>query len=247
MNKKALTALALAGALIAMPVFAFGAGSKGISSGSGGGGGASRGSSTSTGTVTAGTGAVVSGGTAVAGGPGATSVTQDAYGNQFTGAGTITSDAGTIYVKANGETSTGTSITYDQTTGNAIYGATTIATRTGSDAVAGLSENVVNTNNGINAAGTMAGVVPGAEGSQNISVGLNLNTLDTATGAANDVLTEIILKVEYLDESMQNLIIGGYANGSTQYVLGQVVSVDYASKLVTVRVPGSGTYWLAKR
>ena len=45
----------------------------------------------------------------------------------------------------------------------------------------------------------------------------------------------------------RNLIIGGYANGSIQYVLGQVVSVDYATKLVTVRVPGSGTYWLAKR
>lgn len=240
MNKKALTALALAGALVAMPVFAFAAGSKTNSSGGGRG---ARGSSVSVGTVTVGAG-VVGPGSAL---PSATAVNVDAYGNQYTGAGTIVSDMGTIYVKANGVTSTGTSITYDQTTGNAIYGTTTIATRTGSDAIAGLTDNVVSTNNSINAAGTMAGVVPGADGSQNISKGINLNTLDTATGVANDVLTEIILKVEYLDESMQNLIIGGYANGSTQYVLGQVVSVDYATKLVTVRVPGSGTYWLAKR
>lgn len=240
MNKKVLTAFALAGALVAMPVFAFAAGSKSNSSGGGGG---SRGSSTSAGTVIVGTGAVGPGSQL----PSATAVNVDAYGNQFTGAGTIVSDMGTIYVKANGVTSTGTTITYDQNTGNAIYGSTTIATRNGSDAVAGLTDNVVSTNNSINANKTMAGVVPGADGSQNISVGININTLDSATGTANDVLTEIILKVEYLDESMQNLIIGGYANGSTQYVLGQVVSVDYATKLVTVRVPGSGTYWLAKR
>lgn len=240
MNKKVLTAFALAGALVAMPVFAFAAGSKSNSSGGGRG---SRGSSTSVGTVTVGVGFVGPGSQL----PSATAVNVDAYGNQFTGAGTIVSDMGTIYVKANGATSTGTTITYDQNTGNAIYGSTTVATRKGSDAVAGLTDNVVSTNNSINANKTMAGVVPGADGSQNISVGININTLDSATGTANDVLTEIILKVEYLDESMQNLIIGGYANGSIQYVLGQVVSVDYATKLVTVRVPGSGTYWLAKR
>lgn len=242
MNKKALTALALAGVLVAMPAFAFGAGSKHNSSGGGGGGGSSH--SSSAGSVVAGTGSVGPSGSAL---PSPTAVSVDANGNQTTGASTIVSERGTISVKTNGETSTGTSITYDQATGNAVYGNTVIATRTGDEAVAGLPENVVSTNNSINAAGTMAGVVPGAEGSQNISDGINVNTLDPATGLANDVMTEIILKIDYLDETMQNLLIGGYANGSTQYVLGQIVSVDYATKLVTVRIPGSGTYWLAKR
>lgn len=247
MKKNALAALALAGVLVAMPVFALAAsGSVSVSSGSSGGsgGGASRGSSTSVGTIVAGTG---SAGPAGSTQPNATVVTVDANGNQSTGASTIVSARGTISVKTNGSTSSGTSISYDQATGNAVYGSIAIAVRTDDHAVAGLPQNVVDTNNGINAAGTMAGVVPGAEGSQNISDGMNLNTLDAATGIANDVMTEIILKVDYLDESMQNLIIGGYANGSTRYVLGQVVSVDYAAKLVTVRIPGSGTYWLAKR
>lgn len=243
MNKKALTALALAGALVAMPAFAFAAGSTHVSSGGGGGRGAS-GSSVSAGTISAGTGSVAQTGSTQ---PSAAVVTVDANGNQSTGAGTITSAMGTIAVKTNGATSDGTAITYDQSTGHAVYGDMVIAVRNDYHAVAGLPQNVVDTNDGINAAGTMAGVVPGAEGSQNISVGINLNTLDAATGIANDVMTEIILKVDYLDESMQNLIIGGYANGSMQYVLGEVVSVDYAAKLVTVKVPGSGTYWLAKR
>lgn len=249
MKKKFLAAIVAAGLLAAVPALAFAAGSPTNSSSDGGDSGYVPSGVSSGGTVVQGTGTVVSG-SVVTSGVGTqqpTAVNVDAYGTQTTVASTVTTAYGTISVKTNGVTTQGTSITYNQENGNAVYGPTEVALRGNGAAVAGLNASTVNTNNNINAAGTMAGVVAGTEGSKNICTGLNLNTLDPTTGIARDVETEIVLKVDFLDESMQNLLIGGYSNVGNHYVLGQVISVDYARKLVTVRIPGSGTYWLASR
>lgn len=254
MKKKFLAAIAVAGMLAVVPVFAFAAPSAtNSSSDSGGDSGYVPSGVTSSGTVHQGSGttttsSVVTPGTTVTqGAQQPAAVIVDAYGTQTTNASTVVTSYGTISVKTNGTTTQGHSISYNQENGHAVYGPTEVALRGNGSAVAGLSDNVRNTNNSIDAAGTMAGVVAGAEGSRNICTGLNLNTLDPATGLAKDEETEIDLKVDYLDEGMQNLIIGGYSNAGNHYVLGQVVKVDYTRKIVTVRVPGSGTYWLASR
>lgn len=249
MKTKFLAVIVAAGMLATAPALAFAAGSVTNSSSDGGDSGYVPSGVSSGGTVTQGSGAVVSG-NVVTSGTGTqqpTAVNVDTYGTQTTVASTVITSSGTISVKTNGATTQGTSITYNQENGNAVYGSTEVALRGNGAAVAGLSAGTVNTNSSIDAAGTMAGVVAGTEGSRNICTGLNLNTLDPATGVARDVETEIVLKVDFLDAGMQNLIIGGYSNAGNHYVLGQVVSVDYAKKLVTVRVPGSGTYWLATK
>lgn len=251
MKKKFLAAIVAAGLLAAVPALAFAAGSPSNSSSdssdSGNHSGYFSGGVTSSGTVTQGNGTAVAGTVSTSGVQQPAAVNVDAYGTQTTGASTMSTSYGNISVKTNGVTSQGTSVTYNQENGNALYGATEIALRSNSDAVAGLSESTRNTNSKIDAAGSMEGIVAGTEGSKNICTGLNLNTLDPETGAAKDVETEIVLKIDFLDASMQNLLIGGYSNASSHYVLGQVVNVDYAKKLVTVRVPGSGTYWLASK
>lgn len=252
MKKKVLATIVAVGLLATAPALVFAAGSvSNSSSESGGDSGYVPGGVTSSGTVHQGTGTVTPS-TVVTPGTSQTvqqpaAVSVDAYGTQTTAGSTVSTSSGTISVKTNGMTTQGTSITYNQENGNAVYGTTEVALRGNGAAVAGLSNNVVSTNNSIDAAGTMAGVVAGTAGSTNICTGLNLNTIDPATGVARDVETEIVLKVDFLTENMQNLLIGGYANATNQYVLGQVVSVDYQKKLVTVRVPGSGTYWLASR
>lgn len=255
MKRRFLATVVAVGLLATAPTLAFAARSVTNSSGSSSSGGDSGyvpGGVSSSGTVTQGSGTTVPS-TVVTPGAGAqttqqaTAVSIDAYGTQTTGASTVTTAYGTISVKTNGMTTQGTSITYNQENGNAVYGTTEVALRGNGAAVAGLSDSVRNTNNSIDAAGSMAGVVAGTAGSTNICTGLNLNTIDPATGIAIDVETEIVLKVDFLTEAMQNLLIGGYSNAGNNYVLGQVVSVDYAKKLVTVRVPGSGTYWLASR
>lgn len=249
MRRGMIATIVVAGMLTMVPALAFAAGSSQIHSGgsSGGGGGSSsgRGGVTSSGTVIAGTGATASSGPV---GQAPATVAVDAYGTMTTAAGTITTSKGTIAVKVNGATSDGKTVTYNQATGNVLSGNNVeVVLRTNDSAVAGLSADTVATNNRIEAAGSMAGVVPGMEGSKNISPALNLNTVDPATGIANDVSTEITLKIDFLDGSMQNLVIGGYSNAAMKYVAAQIISVDYAKKLVTFRIPGSGTYWLAAK
>ncbi len=235
MRRGMIATIVVAGMLTMVPVLAFAAGSSQIHSGGSSDSGGDYGSSTVT---------TSSGSTQQS--PATVSV--DTYGTITTAAATVTTSKGTISIKANGATTDGKTISYNQSTGNVVSGGNVeIALRTDASAVAGLSAETVATNNRIEAAGSMAGVVPGMEGSKNISPALNLNTVDPTTGIANDVPTEITLKIDFLDGSMQNLVIGGYSNAAMKYVAAQIVSVDYAKKLVTFRIPGSGTYWLATK
>ena len=88
----------------------------------------------------------------------------------------------------------------------------------------------------------MAGVLPQSAG-YTVQANINLNVYDTATGAATAGSQVIPIKWTGLTQAMNagNLMVGYYDNATGQYVLVPIVSIDYATQTINIRVNGSGT------
>lgn len=260
---KALTVFGMVCALAAMPVLTFAGPSKEISSGSdddddgGSSSGSFGGGVTSSGTVTQGTGATgpsqsPSQGQTQSPSQKPTEVTVDANGVQTTGAGTMVDHAtGTVIaVPSNGTNAAGELVTSDAN-GNTVIsnpatgGSVTVAVgknADGSSSTAGLSQQTVDQFQAIDASKSMAGVLPQSAG-YTVQANINLNVYDTATGAAVTGSQVVPIKWTGLTQAMNagNMMVGYYDNATGQYILVPIVSIDYATQTINIRVNGSGT------
>ena len=257
---KALTVFGMVCALAAMPVLTFAGPSKEISSGSdddddGGSssGGSSGGGSSSNGTITQGSGATTpSQGQNQEPAQKPTEVTVDANGVQTTGAGTVIdrTTGNVIAVPSNGTNAAGELVTSDAN-GNTVIsnpatgGSVTVAVgknADGSSSTAGLSQQTVDQFQAIDASRSMAGVLPQSAGYA-VQANINLNVYDTATGAAVTGSQVVPIKWTGLTQAMNagNMMVGYYDNATGQYILVPIVSIDYATQTINIRVNGSGT------
>lgn len=247
---KALTVFGMVCALAAMPVLTFAGPSKEISSGSdkddgGSSSGGFGGGVSSNGTIALGSGAV---------GPSQspTTVTVDANGVQTTGAGTVVDrTTGTVIaVPSNGTNAAGEAVTSDANGNTVISNPTTGSSVTvavgknadGSSSTAGLSQQTIDQFQTIDASKSMAGVLPQSAGYA-VQANINLNVYDTATGAAVTGSQVVPIKWTGLTQAMNagNLMVGYYDNATGQYILVPIVSIDYATQTINIRVNGSGT------
>ena len=260
---KALTVFGMVCALAAMPVLTFAGPSKEISSGSdddddgGSSSGSFGGGVTSSGTVTQGTGATgpsqsPSQGQTQSPSQKPTEVTVDANGVQTTGAGTVIdrTTGNVIAVPSNGTNAAGELVTSDAN-GNTVIsnpatgGSVTVAVgknADGSSSTAGLSQQTVDQFQAIDASKSMAGVLPQSAGYA-VQANINLNVYDTATGAAVTGSQVVPIKWTGLTQAMNagNMMVGYYDNATGQYILVPIVSIDYATQTINIRVNGSGT------
>ena len=252
---KALTVFGMVCALAAMPVLTFAGPSKEISSGSdddddgGSSSGSFGGGVTSSGTVTQGTGAT---GPSQSPSQGPTEVTVDANGVQTTGAGTVIdrTTGNVIAVPSNGTNAAGELVTSDANGNTVISNPATGSSVTvavgknadGSSSTAGLSQQTVDQFQAIDASKSMAGVLPQSEGYA-VQANINLNVYDTATGAAVTGSQVVPIKWTGLTQAMNagNMMVGYYDNATGQYILVPIVSIDYATQTINIRVNGSGT------
>lgn len=225
MKRKVLAALILVGALAAMPALAFGAGSKGSSSG--GGGGSSSSSSSSGSTITVGSG---------------TTVTVDSMGVSMTVASTAPSQSGSVLgVVTSGTNAEGKTLTTDSNGNMVIGGEVTVVIGQTADGskTAGLPEAVVAQFNEFDTTKSMASVLPQTAG-YTVQDDININLYD-ANGVATTTPQVVPVKWSGLTAEMQNLLIGYYDNMTGQYVLAEIVGIDYDTQVINIRVSGSGT------
>ena len=255
---KALTVFGMVCALAAMPVLTFAGPSKEISSGSdkddgGSSSGGFGGGVSSSGTVTQGTGAAgPSQGQPQSPSQNPTEVTVDANGVQTTGAGTVVDrTTGTVIaVPSNGTNAAGEAVTSDANGNTVISNPATGSSVTvavgknadGSSSTAGLSQQTLEQFQTIDASKSMAGVLPQSAGYA-VQANINLNVYDTATGAAVTGSQVVPIKWTGLTQAMNagNLMVGYYDNATGQYILVPIVSIDYATQTINIRVNGSGT------
>lgn len=247
---KALTVFGMVCALAAMPVLTFAGPSKEISSGSdkddgGSSSGGFGGGVSSNGTIALGSGAV---------GPSQspTTVTVDANGVQTTVAGTMVDPVTgmIIAVPSNGTNAAGEAVTSDANGNTVISNPSTGSSVTvavgknadGSISTAGLSQQTLEQFQAIADSKSMAGVLPQSAG-YTVQANINLNVYDTATGAATAGSQVIPIKWTGLTQAMNagNLMVGYYDNATGQYILVPIVSIDYATQTINIRVNGSGT------
>ncbi len=247
---KALTVFGMVCALAAMPVLTFAGPSKEISSGSdkddgGSSSGGFGGGVSSNGTIALGSGAV---------GPSQspTTVTVDANGVQTTVAGTMVDPVTgmIIAVPSNGTNAAGEAVTSDANGNTVISNPTTGSSVTvtvgknadGSISTAGLSQQTLEQFQAIADSKSMVGVLPQSAG-YTVQANINLNVYDTATGAATAGSQVIPIKWTGLTQAMNagNLMVGYYDNATGQYILVPIVSIDYATQTINIRVNGSGT------
>lgn len=231
MKKRSLVALSLALVLAAMPVVAGAAGSSsgsGSSGGSSGGGGGSSKNTVSTGTViTAGSG------TAIANGP-----TADVAAN-----GQIT----TVIDK--GVDSTGTTIsivadgvnTVADGAGNAVVGDVYVNIATGAAETAGLPQEVVDTIKSLNAGADVAAV--GLSGYTGVG---GTRAVVAKNDAGVDAPAQISMKVDTLIGAAV-AAVAYYNNNTGLWEVGNILSFDAATGIVTFVVPGSVTVVFAKK
>ena len=256
---KALTVFGMVCALAAMPVLTFAGPSNEISSGSdkddGGSssGGSSGGGSSSNGTIIQGSGATTpSQGQTQSPSQKPTEVTVDANGVQTTGAGTVIdrTTGNVIAVPSNGTNAAGELVTSDANGNTVISNPATGSSVTvavgknadGSSSTAGLSQKTVDQFQAIDASKSMAGVLPQSAG-YTVQANINLNVYDTATGAAVTGSQVVPIKWTGLTQAMNagNMMVGYYDNATGQYILVPIVSIDYATQTINIRVNGSGT------
>ena len=224
MKKKRLVALALARVLAAMPSVA---GAKNSPSGSGGGGGSSS-SSVSSGTVI-----TVGSGTAISNGP-----TVDVAAN-----GQITT------VVDKGVDSTGTTIalvadgvnTVADDAGNAVVNDVYVNIVSGAAETAGLPQEVVDTIKSLNAGADVAAV--GLTGYTGVG---GTRAVIAKNEAGADAPAQISMKVDALVGAAGAAVVY-YNNNTGRWEVGNVLSFDAATGIVTFVVPGSVTVKFAKK
>ncbi len=239
MNRKALVSLVLAGAMAVSASSVFGAPSKTnhsslVKPASSGG------SSTSV-------AAQVSSSTSEASSSDAVSLSIDAKGIGTTASNTVTGQNGRISLVVSGTASTGKAITYNESTGSAVYGKVSYDVSSGKTAAAGASKASAKKFDTIEKSGTLDGVIPGASGTKTISEGISLSQTDSATGTATNKVSVATFVVDNLTEADSNVVVGFYNPKTGNFSKLKVLGVDYASKTVTVRVLGSGTVWVATK
>ena len=155
-----------------------------------------------------------------------------------------------IAVPSNGTNAAGELVTSDAN-GNTVIsnpatgGSVTVAVgknADGSSSTAGLSQQTVDQFQAIDASKSMAGVLPQSEGYA-VQANINLNVYDTATGAAVTGSQVVPIKWTGLTQAMNagNMMVGYYDNATGQYILVPIVSIDYATQTINIRVNGSGT------
>lgn len=236
MKKKSLTALALAAALVAVPVTAWGAGSAEYSDG---GSGSSYGSSQDY----------------------ATTVTVSTTGVKTTGATTSNNLGSSIGVAVETTTSTGQQVTVNSK-GEAVIGDTAVGFAMGTAATAGLPNEIVTEIGKINSGASLDEITPtislvqynAQTGQTDVleqSVGLSsysaltgthaIITKDASTAAVKTGAVEVSLYVPNLLDSLEGVSVLFYDNATGRWVLLQPIRVDAAAKTVTVNVSGSGT------
>ena len=236
MKKKSLTALALAAALAAVPVTAWGAGSAEYSDG---GSGSSYGSSQDY----------------------ATTVTVSTTGVKTTGATTSNNLGSSIGVAVETTTSAGQQVTVNSK-GEAVIGDTAVGFAMGTAATAGLPNEIVTEIGKINSGASLDEITPtislvqynAQTGQTDVleqSVGLSsysaltgthaIITKDASTAAVKTGDVEVSLYVPNLLDSLEGVSVLFYDNATGRWVLLQPLAVDPVSKTVTVNVSGSGT------
>ena len=238
MKKKRLVALALALVLAAMPSVAGaakspsgsggGGGSSSSSSSSGGGGGGSSSSSVSSGTVI-----TVGSGTAISNGP-----TVDVAAN-----GQITT------VVDKGVDSTGTIIalvadgvnTVADDAGNAVVNDVYVNIVSGAAETAGLPQEVVDTIKSLNAGADVAAV--GLTGYTGVG---GTRAVIAKNEAGADAPAQISMKVDALVGAAGAAVVY-YNNNTGRWEVGNILSFDAATGIVTFVVPGSVTVKFAKK
>lgn len=238
MKKKRLVALALALVLAAMPSVAGaakspsgsggGGGSSSSSSSSGGGGGGSSSSSVSSGTVI-----TVGSGTAISNGP-----TVDVAAN-----GQITT------VVDKGVDSTGTIIalvadgvnTVADDAGNAVVNDVYVNIVSGAAETAGLPQEVVDTIKSLNAGADVAAV--GLTGYTGVG---GTRAVIAKNEAGTDAPAQISMKVDALVGAAGAAVVY-YNNNTGRWEVGNILSFDAATGIVTFVVPGSVTVKFAKK
>ena len=238
MKKKRLVALALALVLAAMPSVAGaakspsgsggGGGSSSSSSSSGGGGGGSSSSSVSSGTVI-----TVGSGTAISNGP-----TVDVAAN-----GQITT------VVDKGVDSTGTTIalvadgvnTVADDAGNAVVNDVYVNIVSGAAETAGLPQEVVDTIKSLNAGADVAAV--GLTGYTGVG---GTRAVIAKNEAGADAPAQISMKVDALVGAAGAAVVY-YNNNTGRWEVGNILSFDAATGIVTFVVPGSVTVKFAKK
>lgn len=238
MKKKRLVALALALVLAAMPSVAGaakspsgsggGGGSSSSSSSSGGGGGGSSSSSVSSGTVI-----TVGSGTAISNGP-----TVDVAAN-----GQITT------VVDKGVDSTGTTIalvadgvnTVADDAGNAVVNDVYVNIVSGAAETAGLPQEVVDTIKSLNAGADVAAV--GLTGYTGVG---GTRAVIAKNEAGTDAPAQISMKVDALVGAAGAAVVY-YNNNTGRWEVGNILSFDAATGIVTFVVPGSVTVKFAKK
>ena len=222
MKKKTLAVLALVGVMAAMPAVAFGAGSSSNSSG-----GSSSSSSSSS-----------NSGHAIVVGNGST-VTVDAAGVQMTGASTAPSQSGAVLgVVTSGTNAEGKMLTTDAAGNMIIGGEVTVMIGQAGSKTAGLPEAVVAQFNEFDTTKSMASVLPQTAG-YTVKEDININLY--ANGVASTTPQVVPIKWSGLTADMKDLKIGYYDNATGQYVLAEIVGIDYATQVINIRVSGSGT------
>ncbi len=221
MKKKMMAALVLVGVLAAMPALAF-ARSASASLSTGGSGGSS--SSTTASTTTQNP---------------STAVTVDGKGIQMTGASTAPSQSGAVLgVVTSGTNAEGKNITTDANGNMVIGGEVTVVIGKAESKTAGLPEAVVAQFKEFDTTKSMASVLPQTAGyTVKEDININLVTAATATNAPQVVP----IKWSGLTADMQNLMIGFYDNATGQYVVAEIVGIDYNTQVINIRINGSGT------
>ena len=240
MKRKNLAALMLVCVLAAVPALAFGAGSSSNSSGG-----------STSGTITAGTGSTVAPGPTNTGTVGNnTAVTVDENGIQTTGASTAPSQSGDVLaVVINGSNAAGQTMTVDPN-GNAVIGGSTVVvvgkTEDGSK-TAGLPEAVVAQFNEFDTTKSMTSVLPQTAGYA-VQDDININLYDIATGAALANTPRVVpIKWSGLTAAKADLLIGFYDNATNTYTIAEIVSINYDTQEINIRVNGSGTARILSR
>lgn len=241
---KALTVAGMVCALTAMPALVFGASpSKEIIGGSGSGS-----HSSSSGTVSQGSGSSSTSNKGPSQNP--TQVTVDKNGVQTTGAGTVVDKTtGTsISVTVNGTTFDGKAVTNDGKGNTVISDGTNSVTivvgkdENGNNSTAGLSQQTKDEFAAMDANKSMTNVLPETAG-YTVQTGINLNVQETATGNAAVGERVIPLKWTGLTSAMNagNMVVGYFDNATGKYVIVPIVSIDYNTQTIHIRVNGSGT------
>lgn len=148
----------------------------------------------------------------------------------------------TIGVVVDTTTTDGTPITTNEK-GEVVIGNTTVAIENTAAVAATLPAEVAETVNNINAGKPLQETVTDVDlTGYNALTGTNtIVTKDAATGQVKTGEVEISVYVPNLVENLGEVSVLFYDNATGKWVVLPVTRVDLASKVVSVKVPGSGT------